>query len=375
MAATDPTTALAQPGLINTAPGLASTTTGNTPTGGGAGSPVTGYTPASGTASTAATAAYDPKAFQVTPDQTVVSNIKNIIDSGSPLMQQAESRAKDLMNSRGLINSSQAITAGQSAVIGAATPIAQQDAATYGAAATNTTNAQNQALSAEAAAKNTAGLQNAQLETGTSQFNAGQTNAANAAAAGASNTVALQAQQNTANLENIKANRAVDLQITQLTNNNRTLLQTSQGAATLYNQALANLSAIIQNPNMSESQKSQALNDQVQQLNDAFSVLGNIAGIPGIASLLTFGSASGGGPVAGGATDTGSNGAVPGPDTVDLTGSGGANVPVGGTPAPVGAQSGGVINNPAPNIPGPAGRGAQAAADLAAWRAAHPGGV
>lgn len=86
-----------------------------------------------------------PNAFQVTPDQTVSHQIGNIIASGSPLMQQAEANARNLMQQRGLINSSQAITAGQSALYSAATPIAAADAATYAKAATDTTAAQNTA--------------------------------------------------------------------------------------------------------------------------------------------------------------------------------------------------------------------------------------
>lgn len=289
MAATQQTLS---PGLINVAPGLTSDTTGASPPGASSGSPVTGYNPAAGSASPAATATYDPKAFAVTPDQTVVSQLKGIIDSGSPLMQQAETRAKNAMNSRGLINSSMAVGAGQDAVIAAATPIATADAATYERAATNTTQGQNTALAAQAAAKNTAGLQDAQLQTNTSQFNAGQQNAALSAAAGASNTVALQAQQNEANLQNIKTNRATDLQIAQLTEANKNILQSSSIAGQLYNTSLANLSAIISNPNMSEEQKTTALNDGVAQLNDALSVISKITNTPGVASLLTFGGAA-----------------------------------------------------------------------------------
>jgi hypothetical protein len=73
-------------------------------------------TPVTGSPATATAAAATPKPFKVTPDQTVSGQIKNIIASGSPLMQQAETNAKNLMNQRGLINSSQAITAGQSAL-------------------------------------------------------------------------------------------------------------------------------------------------------------------------------------------------------------------------------------------------------------------
>lgn len=64
------------------------------------------------------------------PD-TVQSQLAGILSRGSPLLDQAQSRALMNMNNRGLLNSSIANEAAQSAVISAALPIAQQDAATY----------------------------------------------------------------------------------------------------------------------------------------------------------------------------------------------------------------------------------------------------
>ena len=375
-------------GLINAAPGSSTTTPGTTPPGNtGSGSPVTGYSPSQATSQNASAATYNPNAFQVAPNQTVASQLNNIIASGSPLMQQAETSAKNQMNQRGLINSSQAITAGQNAVISAATPIATADANTYAQAATNTTNAQNTALASGAQAQNAANLQNSQLGTQTNQFNAGQTNAALSTEAQASNTQAITAQQiagstniqdiqsatqtaiqqsqvglqtflgemqssttltaqqisvqgqevlanmnnassqyiaaiqantslsieqqqtlsaqviasmnntsayqvqqlvNQGNLANIQANGQVNTQITNLTDQNKTLLQTSSGAAQLYNQALSNLSNIITNPNLSDDEKTTGLNDGVAQLQDGLNVMAQIAGIPGLGSTLSF---------------------------------------------------------------------------------------
>ena len=336
-------TASAPAGLINTAPGSTTTTPGSSPTGAAPGAPVTGYNPATATAATAAATPYDPNAFSVTPNQTVAGQISNIIASGSPLMQQAEANANAQMNQRGLINSSQAITAGQDALYSAATPIATADAATYANASTNTTQAQNAAAAANAGATNTAALQNSAQQTSTSQFNSGQANAALSSEAAASNTVAQNAQtiagstnvaqlqantqqaiaaiqadtsmsveeqqtasaqiiaaannanavlvqqmQNQSSLANIQANGVINTQVQQLTDDNKTLLQTSTGAAQIYSQALANLSAITTNTDMTESQKTTALNDGVQQLNDALSILSQIAQTPALQSTLTF---------------------------------------------------------------------------------------
>lgn len=69
--------------------------------------------------------------WDVSPNQTVQTQLEQIIAADSPLMQQARARALQAANERGLLNSSMAVTAGQSALYDAAMPIAQQDASTY----------------------------------------------------------------------------------------------------------------------------------------------------------------------------------------------------------------------------------------------------
>lgn len=69
--------------------------------------------------------------WNVTPNQTVASQFASLTDPNSALMQQARARAMQGMNSRGIINSSMAQTAADSAMYDAAMPIAKQDAATY----------------------------------------------------------------------------------------------------------------------------------------------------------------------------------------------------------------------------------------------------
>lgn len=73
--------------------------------------------------------------WEVKPNQTVQDQLQQIIAADSPLMQQARARALQSANARGLLNSSMAITAGDSALYDAAMPIAQQDASTYADAA------------------------------------------------------------------------------------------------------------------------------------------------------------------------------------------------------------------------------------------------
>lgn len=286
------------PGLIN-----------QTPAGGGAS--VTGYNPGTATATPATSTGYTASPYTVTPNQTVASQLKGIIDSGSPLMQQAEAHARDQANARGLINSTQAITAGQSAVIGAAEPIAAADASTYATAANNTTTAENAAKSFGAGASNTKELQNSQLETQNSQFNAGQQNAELSTAAGASNTVglakmqeanqiALQTLVGSQQLAALDAQGKIQTQLTQMSNDNKVLLQTSQGASSYYNQMLAYMSSVTTNPNMTQDQKANALNNAVTTLNDGLDTMTSIGNIPGVQSTLNFSDANLGGPGGGG---------------------------------------------------------------------------
>ena len=88
--------------------------------------------------------------------QTVQGQIEGIIAKESPLMQQAQTSALQQMNRRGLLSSSMAIGAGQEAVLKSALPIAQADAATYGAAAKYNADVQNQMAQFNTAAANEA---------------------------------------------------------------------------------------------------------------------------------------------------------------------------------------------------------------------------
>ena len=143
-----------------------------------ANNPVNPYDVAQAQASLATGQGYEATATTVNQDQTVAGQIKRIIDEGGPLQEQAQARARQDAASRGLVNSSMGVQAGQAALYQAALPIAQQDANTYAAANTATSAARNAAAQFGAAAGNTASSLNAQLQTGAGQNNAGATNAA-----------------------------------------------------------------------------------------------------------------------------------------------------------------------------------------------------
>ena len=96
----------------------------------------------------------DPTMINMTPDQSVESRSAGIIAKNSPLMQLAETRANQQANARGLINSSMAVGAGQTAVLDKATDIAKSDASTAAQTAQLNANASNTAKSLNAAATN-----------------------------------------------------------------------------------------------------------------------------------------------------------------------------------------------------------------------------
>lgn len=65
-------------------------------------------------------------------NETVQGQLKGILEyKNSPLMQQAQTMGNSYSNKRGMLNSSIGASAAESAMINAATPIAQQDASTY----------------------------------------------------------------------------------------------------------------------------------------------------------------------------------------------------------------------------------------------------
>ena len=103
-------------------------------------------------------------------DSTVQGQLTKVLDKGGPLMQRATTRAAQQMNSRGLLNSSIAVGAGQSALYDAATPIAATDAGTFASA----------------------GKTNAELGTQVSIANAGFSNDANRFSADARNQATTQ---------------------------------------------------------------------------------------------------------------------------------------------------------------------------------------
>jgi hypothetical protein len=130
---------------------------------------------------------YQPTTSQVSNDATVQGRLEGLLSQGSKYMKVAESKANELSNKRGILNSSMAVGAAQKANIESALPIAQQDAGAFDLRERGNQAAQNQAGQFNAgqdqqmtqtnmASDNAAGQFNSGQDQQNSQFNATQQN-------------------------------------------------------------------------------------------------------------------------------------------------------------------------------------------------------
>ncbi len=96
-----------------------------------------------------ASSVYQPKQIgavtgKVEGNQLVSNQLTGLLSGNNPYIQLAESKAKQQAAGRGLLNTTMAASAGREAAIGAAMPIAQQDANTYSQQQLANQQAQNQ---------------------------------------------------------------------------------------------------------------------------------------------------------------------------------------------------------------------------------------
>jgi hypothetical protein len=189
--------------------------------------PVT-YSAASASAST-----WNPDA-----NSTVQGQLTKVLDAGGPLMDRATTKAKQGMGERGLLNSSIAIGAGQSALYDAATPIATSDANIFA----------------------DAGKTNAQLGTQASIANAGFSNDASRFNAGASNDAI--AAKNAAGVGSFQQQQQIqsqkDLQVNEIANQKAMQLIQIGSQATLQDKQLA-VEQLMQQTGITAQQALQAM--------------------------------------------------------------------------------------------------------------------
>lgn len=222
------------------------------------------------------------------PTDTVQGQIAGIIDANSPLMQQAQRRAMEQVNSRGLLNSSIAVGAGQEAVMDRAMPIAQQDANTFTNTRLANQNSTNAGLQFSAAADNQASQTNAALGTDTSQKNAAAANALQVTNMDQAFKVAV---ANTDAQNKMVMQQLGDVTKTTLANieaDFRTLIQTSASASDMYRQTLTEIGKVVSDPNMNAQAKASAINGYMGWLKNGMNLVASVNGV-NLTGLLDFG--------------------------------------------------------------------------------------
>lgn len=309
-----------QPGLISKA--MTGAATGYQP----ATMTATGYDAATGQAKTS-----EANQWTVDNNQLVSGQMNALLDQNSTYLQRARTQSAQAANARGLINSSMGVQAGEAAAIDAALPIAQGDAQVHGqsaqfnAQAKNDVDARNDAAINEfgrlnmdatnrarefsATAENEAGRFNtastnqasefgANAQNTMSQFNASEgnrvqmanqesTNQANRFGAEAQN----QASQFNASQQNDVIRQMLDsntkLQLADIEASYKTLMQSSDSAARVYEQAITQMSQILMNKDLDAAAKQRAIDFTVGNLRNGMNLLGSIGNL-NLGGILDF---------------------------------------------------------------------------------------
>ena len=214
--------------------------------------------------------------WSVSPDMTVQSQLKNVMDSNSPLMQQAKTQGLQMANDRGLLNSSIAESAAMDSMYKAALPIAAADAATY-------------AKSASENAGNATNITNSNTSAATSiATNAANndTSRANTAANNAT-TVATNAANNETSRANAKlqTDAAAALGVNEATY--KQLTQGSASAAQLMTNYQNNLAALLRDTSITDSSaRETAIGRLTEATRAAIHIIGATAGDKDLAAYM-----------------------------------------------------------------------------------------
>lgn len=261
---------------------------------------VPGATEPIGTVATAAPAAVStPAQWNVSADQTVQGQVKDVIDANGPLMQQADTRSKQQMNKLGLMNSSMALSAGQAALYDAALPIAQQDAQTKAQSASVNTAATNRASEFNAGNIQQVNLANANAENAaTADSNKIRAQAATLDADAANKMLmadldnqfktAITNADSATKIELQKLSDATKTNLVNIEADYKTLIQTSASAGDIYKSTISSVSQIIQDTNMDAASKTAAINGLFSRMGVAMNLIGSINGVD-VTDLLNFG--------------------------------------------------------------------------------------
>jgi hypothetical protein len=222
---------------------------------------VTSFSPATGTATT-----FNPDDSK----STVAGQLTGLLNTNSPYMQQAKTAAQQQSASRGLLNSSMAATAGHSAAINAALPIAQADATAYNNIGTYNTGVQNDMLKTNLAAANNA-----------LQFNAN-----------ASNDISKANAELASRYDLAEVDSATKLQMADIEAGYKSLEAANTATYNMYQQAQKNITDISMSKDLDAAAKQTAISNQLTMLKNGMSILGAMDNM-NLGDLLNF-SASGG---------------------------------------------------------------------------------
>lgn len=240
------------------------------------------YIGSTATTTAAQTGAMDNAALTTaaqSKDGTVQGQLANIIDTNSPLMQRAAAKADTNSNARGLLNSSMAVGASQGAVMDAAMPIAQADAASNNQFALTNAAASNQNAQFNASANNQGILMNTQNNQDASKFNANAqntTNATNAQLAQA-NDVQNTVEQN--KMATVRQDALNKQYIADSSNQAQSASAANAAAAQIMSMQTQQIQAIQSNSSMDAAAKTKAINELIALNKNTIDIVSKLGGI------------------------------------------------------------------------------------------------
>ena len=207
-----------------------------------------------------------PASWKITPDQTVEGRIGALTDPNNPFIQQARSRADGRSNERGLLNSSMALTAADSAAYDAAMPIAQADAANASKIAGYNTDKQNE-------------FSLANLSNATNRYGIDTTASTQRYTAGLSADTQLKVKQ----LDGVQ-----QAEITKLGNDNKLLIQNSNIGSNAYDAYAKTLYNNSVNKDMSPQARYQADQNAFNIYQQGIKTASSLLNVPDVSNLLIF---------------------------------------------------------------------------------------
>lgn len=195
----------------------------------------------------------------VDPKETVAGQLETLLKADSPYLQRAQALAAEQANSRGLMNSTLASSAGTAAAIDAALRVAQPDAATFNEAGRYNTDIQNTYLRESLAHQR--GQSNMQLANALQQ-----------------DSLRLSAQLDSDSRERLMA----------ISQNYSQLISGSTAASQSVQQMNQNIAQILASPDIAQENKQGLINKVIESTRASLTILGVINGID-FGALLDFG--------------------------------------------------------------------------------------